>query len=186
MASRLRSLRRCERGRRERPAKREKSAATNLGADHEWLRHGRATSASAGAAPGSVSRHARQKEGQILDGNLMPDHVSRFIAIPPQAGGRFRNWVFEREERDRSGPSVWQNRVTAFEAAPLIKPPALRGVSRFVRDASIPCMDRFRMGRGLAHVPFRERADPKNHGRRQPALSPRNSLVVLLRRGLGT
>ncbi len=26
----------------------------------------------------------RQKEGQILDGNLMPDHVSRFIAIPPK------------------------------------------------------------------------------------------------------
>ena len=27
---------------------------------------------------------ARQKEGQILDGHLMPDHVHRCIAIPPK------------------------------------------------------------------------------------------------------
>ena len=44
---------------------------------------------------------ARQKECQIIEGHLMPDHVHMCIAIPPEAPGGFRDWVSEREECDR-------------------------------------------------------------------------------------
>src|SRR5258708_9601972 len=39
---------------------------------------------------------ARQKECQILEGHLMPDHVHMCIAIPPQAPGSFVDWVSQK------------------------------------------------------------------------------------------
>ena len=127
---------------------------------------------------------ARQKECQILEGHLMPDHVHMCIAIPPKYPVASVDRVSKRKERDRDCAPVqqgtkfhrralvgsrlrgidcgvrtgagapihpraryrgWQRRAilsykprralarrldtwpTAFEAAQLIKPPALRG-----------------------------------------------------------
>src|SRR5207245_2678879 len=60
---------------------------------------------------------ARQKECQILEGHLKPDHVHMCIAIPPK-------YPVASVIGFLKGKSA-----TAFEAAPLTKPPALRGVS---------------------------------------------------------
>ena len=52
---------------------------------------------------------ARQKECQIIEGHLMPDHVHICIAIPPKHRS-FCDWIFEREERHRYGPALWQGK----------------------------------------------------------------------------
>jgi hypothetical protein len=41
---------------------------------------------------------ARQKECQIIEGHLMPDHVHMCIAIPPKTPSGVGDWVSEREE----------------------------------------------------------------------------------------
>ena len=51
---------------------------------------------------------AKQKECQILEGHLMPDHVHMCIATPPQARGGFGHRVPQGEERNRLGPAVRQ------------------------------------------------------------------------------
>jgi len=51
---------------------------------------------------------ARQKECQILEGHLMPDHVHMCIAIPPKHPVASVIGVPEREECHRDSPSVWQ------------------------------------------------------------------------------
>lgn len=48
---------------------------------------------------------ARQKECQILEGHVMPDHVH---CNSPEASGGLGDRVPEREERDRRGPAEWQ------------------------------------------------------------------------------
>ena len=50
----------------------------------------------------------RQKECQIIEGHLMPDHVHMCIAIPPQAPSSFGDRVSEREERYSHSPAVRQ------------------------------------------------------------------------------
>src|SRR5437588_3648510 len=50
---------------------------------------------------------ARQKECQILEGHLMPDHVHMCIAIPPKPGC-VSNRIPEREECYRNSPVVRQ------------------------------------------------------------------------------
>ena len=52
---------------------------------------------------------ARQKECQILEGHLMPDHVHMCIAIPPKHRGVFGDRVSEREKCDC--PAVRQARA---------------------------------------------------------------------------
>src|SRR5713101_683681 len=47
---------------------------------------------------------ARQKECQILEGHLMPDHVHMCYRDSPQAPGIFRDRVPEGEECDRHRP----------------------------------------------------------------------------------
>ena len=47
---------------------------------------------------------ARQKECQIIQGHLLPDHVHMCIAIPP----KYPVAKAEREERHSDGPLVWQ------------------------------------------------------------------------------
>ncbi len=51
---------------------------------------------------------ARQKECQILEGHLMPDHVHMCIAIPPKAPGVFGDRVSQREECHCDCPAVRQ------------------------------------------------------------------------------
>lgn len=51
---------------------------------------------------------ARQKECQILEGHVMPDHVHNVYCDSAEAPGRLRDRVPEREERDRGGPAEWQ------------------------------------------------------------------------------
>jgi len=48
---------------------------------------------------------AKQKECQILEGHLMPDHVHMCIAIPPKTSGRLRDRLFEGEERNCHRPT---------------------------------------------------------------------------------
>ena len=50
---------------------------------------------------------ARQKECQIVEGHLMPDHVHMCIAIPPKYPG-LGDRVPQGEECDRDGPLVRQ------------------------------------------------------------------------------
>ena len=49
---------------------------------------------------------ARQKECQIIEGHLMPDHVHMCIAIPPQAPSSFGDRIFEGEECNCDCPTV--------------------------------------------------------------------------------
>jgi REP element-mobilizing transposase RayT len=50
---------------------------------------------------------ARQKECQIIEGHLLPDHVHMCIAIPPKYP--VASVIgFEREERHSDDPLVWQ------------------------------------------------------------------------------
>ena len=51
---------------------------------------------------------ARQKECQIMEGHLMPDHVHMCIAISPEVPGRFGGRVPEREERYRGCTTLRQ------------------------------------------------------------------------------
>ena len=51
---------------------------------------------------------ARQKECQILEGHLMPDHVHMCTAIPPKHPVALGNRFPEREECDRDCPVAWE------------------------------------------------------------------------------
>ena len=51
---------------------------------------------------------ARQKECQIIEGHLLPDHVHMCIAIPPKYPVASSDRISEREERHSDGPLVRQ------------------------------------------------------------------------------
>jgi len=58
---------------------------------------------------------ALQKECQILEGPLMPDHVHIRITIPPRHPDCLGNGVLEREERDCHRPHVRSERNISGE-----------------------------------------------------------------------
>jgi len=76
---------------------------------------------------GQVRRHfgkifhalAQQKEYQILEGHLLPDHVHMCIAIPPEAPGGFGDWFSQREERHCRGSGIWRQGAQFHRGAPL-------------------------------------------------------------------
>ena len=78
---------------------------------------------------------ARQKECQIVEGHLLPDHVHMCIAIPAQAPGCRCDRVSEREERDRYCPPVRERTQFHRRAFPGSR---LRGINRRVRTGAGP------------------------------------------------
>ena len=63
---------------------------------------------------------ARQKECQILEGHLLPDHVHIVHRDSSEVSGRFGDRVSEREERYSDGPLVRQG--TEFHGRALLGP----------------------------------------------------------------
>ncbi len=51
-------------------------------------------------------RLAAQKESQIEEGQLRPDHVHLMIAIPPPVRSMARDWIYQRQARDPFGAGV--------------------------------------------------------------------------------
>jgi len=78
---------------------------------------------------------ARQKECQIIEGHLMPDHVHMCIAIPPQAPGGVCDRVSEREECYRNCP-IGRQRTKLYRRAFLGS--RLCSIYRWVRTGTSP------------------------------------------------
>src|SRR2546423_13514995 len=74
--------------------------------------------------PGPIGRDlpalAKQKECQIVEGHLMPDHVHMCIAIPPKHPVAFVIGFLKGEERHSDGPLVWQR--AEFHGRALLDP----------------------------------------------------------------
>ena len=68
---------------------------------------------------------ARQKECQIIEGHLLPDHVHMCIAISSEVSGGLSDRISEREERYSDGSLVWQR--AEFHGRTLLGP-GIRGV----------------------------------------------------------
>jgi REP element-mobilizing transposase RayT len=76
---------------------------------------------------------AKQKECQIVEGHLMPDHVHMCIAIPPEAPGRLGDWVSEREECHCHRTAVRKGEKLLWRT---LLGPRLRGVHGGVRTGA--------------------------------------------------
>lgn len=60
---------------------------------------------------------AAQKESQILEGHLMPDHVHMMILIPPKYAVSQVIGVYQGQERDLFGAGVWRAQAQLCGAA---------------------------------------------------------------------
>ena len=84
---------------------------------------------------------ARQKECQIIEGHLMPDHVhmrnarKRVHRNSTQAPGGVGDRVSERQERHRYGPTLWQGKKLRWRT---LLGPRLCGIDRRVRTGAGP------------------------------------------------
>jgi len=87
---------------------------------------------------------APQKECQILEGHLMPDHGYMCIAIRPEAPGGFGDRVPEKEERHRDCPALWQR--AKFHGRAFLGSKACRVHGRVRAGASPPIHPRTRRG----------------------------------------
>src|SRR5436190_6231334 len=84
---------------------------------------------------------ARQKECQIIEGHLLPDHVHMCIAIPP----KYPVASMIGEERHSHGPLVWQR--AEFHGRALLGP-WIRGVHGGFRVGASPEIHPRTRGRG--------------------------------------
>ena len=110
---------------------------------------------------------ARQKECQIIEGHLLPDHVHMCIAIPPKYP--VASVIgFEREERHSHCPLVWQR--AEFHGRALLGPRLRRLHGRVRLRSSPPIHPRTRVSgwnRALLNSSSKARfsATPKPTGR---------------------
>ena len=60
---------------------------------------------------------AAQKESQIVEGHLMPDHVHVITCNPAEVRGVAGDRLYQGQERDSSGSGVWGAQAQLCRAA---------------------------------------------------------------------